>query len=577
MNRRNLLKGIFISSAITYPVYRLLSALIKEDKFQPLGVPKVSKTRNYIQFNFYGGPTRWCYDHFLNPYGSEFIQNPMTFNQFDPTSPLDQQKLYQFEYKKTHVPLLWSEELHSKRKMTNLLDNSLTIRGVHLEGTTGHPMNSSKMIAPGIGGYSIDGLLADLSKKPLTSITVGDTPVNRAFKSRASSNIKVKGDIENHLDYILSPFYLKTGDKENSKEMEELLDNAINILNQSETSKNLKSDLKRARIFFKESIEAFLAEYDSLILKYQEIIAAGLKHKIKGVDDKAIPTPSLPLTLDGDIEIEDALGPYKVNNIYILSEDLRQLLDSANVGKLAQNFALAEFISKYGLSSSIVFANKNEIGEIFRNVSAKTSYKEESLKKSYDKITNKTTITSTSAPGLERPQLSFDSHSTGSLINLLTCSKFFYIFSSCLDELINVLKATKLDNHKSLFEETIIHVTSEFDRVPKNSLSGSDHNEQAHVSTFYSGIIQGPIVLGNILVGSHQRDKNWGTIGNSAPVSSLNSKIGISHVSSTLSSLLRIPPIIKRSPSLIKVEKGRAIPIVELAKNIGENHETYNS
>ena len=298
-----------------------------------------------------------------------------------------------------------------------------------------------------------------------------------------------------------------------------------------------------------------------------------LKQRLKGVDDKPIPTPKLPLTINGDVKIEDVLGPFKVNNVYILEEDLRSILDHATTGQLAQDFALAEFISKYGLSSSIVFANKNEIGEIFENVITKSGYREDQLVRKYDKIKKQTTITSTREAREERPQLSFDSHGTGSLINILTCSKFFYTFSNCLSELIETLKTIELDKGLSLFDETVIHVTSEFDRTPDKSLTGSSHNEQAHVSTFYSGIISGPTVLGNISVGTVDKENDWGTVGNSAPVETLKSKVGISHVSSTLSTLLRVPPIIARSPSLIKVEHNKVAPLIELAKNIGGNSE----
>lgn len=572
MNRRNLLKGLFASSIAIYPIHKLIKEIIKQDKFEPLGIPTKGTTRNYIQFNFYGGPSRWCYDHFLNPYGDHYIHNPMTSNKIDPKKGPGDQELKTFNYKGVNTPELWAEDLVSNRKMRNLLDNSLTIRGVHMEGTSGHPMSSSKTIAPSIGGISIDGILADLSTKPISSITIGDTPVNRAFKSRYSSSIKINGDTPNRLEYLLSPFYLQDSTDTNGKEMDILLDKAIEMLNNSPESKVLNSDLKRARLFFRDNITEYLKEYDSLINKYSLIIKSALNHQIKGVDDSPIPTPKLPITVDGDREIQEILGAYHINGTYHLNDDLRDILKSVEVSRLSEDFALAEFLSKYGLSSSIVFSDKNEIGVMFDKVISNQCYRESDIFKNYNKKTNKTTISSMRNRRIEYPQLSFDSHMTGSIINTLTSTKYFYIFSSCLDELIDSTKKIKIGK-STLFDETIIHVTSEFDRSPREDLSGSDHNEQAHVSTFYSGIIDGPIVLGNIYTGENA----LGTIGNSAPIKELKSKIGISHVSSTLSTLLRIPPIIKRSQSLVEIKNNKVKPTIKLAENIRGSSENYNS
>lgn len=576
MNRRDLLKGIFTSSALALPIYKLIEILIKNDSFSPLGAPTIESTRNYIQFNFYGGPTRWCYDHFLSPYENRIIHNPMTFNQINPNISPDKQIHKTYKYKNINVPLLWDEDLLSKRKMSNLLDNSLTIRGVHLEGTSGHPMNSSKMVAPSIGGLSIDGILSDMSKKPLSSITVGDTPANRAYRSRRNSNIKISGNVKNRLEYLLSPFHLDSKEENKNNELEQIVDEAIKVLNKSKESKNLKSDLKKARVFFRDNISNFLNEYNSLISKYKEIIDKALKYKIKGIDDSPVPTIKLPIIVKGNVEIEDVLGPYRINNIYFMNEDLREILDKIEVTRLAEDFALAEFLSKYGLTSSVVFSDKNEIGEMFKNVSSKRTLRDTDIIKSYNPERNETTLSTKSKYRKETPQLSFDSHSVGSVINLLTCAKYYYVFSSCLDEFISTLKSIEIYN-KTLFDETVIHVTSEFDRVPNSNLSGSGHNEEAHVSTFYSGIIDGPLVLGNIYIGTNNKDKQWGTIGSSAPVKALGSKTGISHLSSSLSCLLRIPPIVRRSPSLIKIENEKVIPIIELAKNIGDSNENTNS
>ncbi|WP_417335014.1 hypothetical protein [Halobacteriovorax marinus] len=573
MNRRDLFKGVFATTALSYPLYKFINLLITRDSFQQLSSPKISKTRNYIQFNFYGGPTRWCYDHLLNPYNDKYYHHPMANNQISPSLSKKEKFYHQKKYKGINLPLLWHENLLNKTPMKELLNNALIIRGAHLQGTTGHPMSSSKTIAPSIGGLSIDGLLADRSEKLLSSITIGDTPVNRAFKSVSSSCIQINGNVNNKLSYLLTPFYLeKNGHRD--KEVDLVVEEVIHIINESQESLTLKNDLKKARQFFGDNITLFLNEYSSLVQKYDQIIKESIKHKIKGIDDHVIPTPRLPLTVKGDKSIDDLLGPYKVSNVYMLNMDLREILNKAEISQMSENFALAEFISKYGLSSSIVFANKNEIGNMFENITHEMAYTENMIVREFDKETNTTTLRAKSSPRKETPRLSFDSHTTGSIINTLTCSKFFYSFSNCLNELISRLKDIKLEKG-NLFEETIIHVTSEFDRWPEENLSGSAHNEQSHVSTFYSGIIHEPIVLGNIFTGDKNSSSEAYTIGNSAPVKELKQRVHIGHISSTLSTLLRVPPIVKRAESLVEIQQGRVVSRIERARNIEGSYENY--
>ncbi|ATH07769.1 hypothetical protein BIY24_07355 [Halobacteriovorax marinus] len=575
MNRRDLLKGLCATSIASYPLYKFINILIAKDSLQQLSVPKLSQTRNYIQFNFYGGPTRWSYDHFLNPYGDKYYHHPMANNQIS-QNLINKENIYrQTEYKGVNIPILWDEILLDKTPMKEQLNNALIIRGAHLQGTTGHPMSSSKTVAPSIGGASIDGLLADKSDKLLSSITVGDTPVNRAFKSKGSSCIQINGEIENKLSYLLNPFYLESNAKKN-QEIDIIVDKVIDVINQSERSHKLKEDLKKTRKYFRENISDFLNEYSILTKKYNQLIEESLKHRIVGIDDKEIPTPNFPITVEGDKSIDDILGPYKITNVYMVGIDLREILKSVKIGQMSENFALAEFISKYGLSSSIVFANKNEIGDMFDNVLHDKVYTEDMITREYNKSTNTTTLRANSSPRRESPKLSFDSHTTGSIVNTLTCTKFYYAFSNCLNELIRTLRDIQL-NKGSLFDETIIHVTSEFDRWPNDNLAGSAHNEQAHISTFYSGIIQGPIVLGNIFTGEPDSDSEAYTIGNSAPVKELNQRVHIGHISSTLSTLLRLPPIMKRAESLIEILNGKVVPKIERARNVKGTYEDFIS
>ncbi|MGZ3691332.1 MAG: hypothetical protein ACXVAX_07500, partial [Pseudobdellovibrio sp.] len=152
-------------------------------------------------------------------------------------------------------------------------------------------------------------------------------------------------------------------------------------------------------------------------------------------------------------------------------------------------------------------------------------------------------------------------------------NQFYLGLGSCLLELIDRLKATKIEN-TTLFNETVIQVASEFDRFPTQLGAGTEHNSSAYVTSFFSGIIQQPTVLGNVFVGRPKGGYHaQGTIGDSAPVPSLiNHNININNVSSTLSEMLRVPKIVPRAASLVAVKNEKLEPLIEPARNIENRH-----
>jgi len=574
ITRRSLiLSGLgFISSA--YPIAKLLEMIINspgQDSFSRFTSQPV---RNYVQFNLYGGPTRWSYDHFLKPYDQDpFVHHPMVVSENLGENNFSYET---FKHAGINIPSLWKNKLittsSNEVPMTNLLNNMMTIRGVNLEGSMGHPVNCSKMVAPKIGGISLDGLIADKSTRPFGALTLGNSPVNRSFKSKHSTVSKIPGDSDNYLKYMLEPFFLKEDlSIKHSEDIDKAIEDAITTLKISENEHPLHKDLHKARKLFRESIDGLISEYDDLVEKYSKIIDKSLNSKVLGVNDKIVTTPKFPFQVNGESELLKELGKYHYRGSLLCDDDLCNILKTVENRKLAEEFALVEYVITHGLCSSIVISPQNEIGNLFDSITSMRSLPLSKIKTTYDKNKNQTTFSSDIKSYVKMTEkCSLDSHTIGSLANFLTSSMFFYTFSGCLNELISVIK-TKNNNNENLFDETVIHVTSEFDRVPNENLDGSGHNEQAHVSTFYSGIIEGPIVLGNIYAGltKVQDPSFYGTIGNSAPVKELgNQKVGISNVSSTLSTLIKVKPIVGRSPSLVEVKDGKVLPKIERATNI---------
>ena len=567
MNRRGLLYSFGLLGSL-YPIKELLKLLVESPNSRTFSRLVKSPTRNYFQFNMYGGPTRWNYDHLLKPFDEDtFYKHPMVGTEFKTSSDSQIESLeYKLKkYKEVNLPTLWFNNIptidNKVMNMTSLLDNCLMVRGVHHGGLTGHPMVCSKLIAPSIGGLSINGVLADNSNRPFKSISIGNTPLNRAYKSVSSSSTSISTDNGNYLNYLLDP--LTSNRKRtipSSKEIELAIDEALDALRTKD--KRATSDLTHARRFFRQSIDGLISDYEEIVRKYEGLIKLALGTKIEGVTSRKISPKILQSNTDS---IDDLYGAYKLIDKYLLDDDLRDILKEAEIESMAKEFALTEYVLINGLSSSIVISSKNEIGNILNNVISKKAYSEEDLKNATNNFRHNTVAAT------------FDSHATGAYINLLTTSQYYLTLGTCLNELISKLKNTKIEN-TNLFNETLIHVSSEFDRIPSDNLAGSAHNEQAHCSTFYCGAIEGPQVVGNIFTSQERKSKLNVTIGSSAPISSFhNQRLNIGHLSSSIAQMLRIPPLIKRATPFVKLENEKVSLTIEKAKNIEGAYEDFSN
>jgi hypothetical protein len=68
----------------------------------------------------------------------------------------------------------------------------------------------------------------------------------------------------------------------------------------------------------------------------------------------------------------------------------------------------------------------------------------------------------------------------------------------------------------------------------------------------------------------------WGTIGNGAPVASFdNNPLGISNLSSSISSILRLEPIVARAPSFLRLENGVVRSTIADGKNVEGSYCDY--
>lgn len=186
-----------------------------------------------------------------------------------------------------------------------------------------------------------------------------------------------------------------------------------------------------------------------------------------------------------------------------LGSNIRQ---QVKLDDLANHFAMTEYILVNGYSSSIAFGVK-------RNTK-------------------------------------FDEHDLGFLDSLYVNTILNRALAACVLGLKDTLKSTPHKNGGNLFNETLIQISAEFGRKPKEDKTGSDHSPEAGSATLISGAIKGREVIGDIKYGSKKSVKYPGTYGETA------NGLTIGHLANTVADILRAPRPITAVPSLVVENSG---------------------
>jgi len=223
----------------------------------------------------------------------------------------------------------------------------------------------------------------------------------------------------------------------------------------------LRNNVSQAERKLLAGVAGVAAEWAPLVGKYRALITAVAK-------DKAVPG-----IMDGAIK-DSVAGRRRValaNPATIVDPgvdfDARALVsDNSSVSNLAESFAIAEYLLMNDLSSSIHLS----VGE----------------------------------PSGPHPKtgvmtrFNMDMHGQGRGSALVISAFYYRSLAACLHEFTNVLKNKALAGGQNLFDETVIHLCSEFSRSPRSAGEGSDHGWGANVTSLISGAINTPFVAGNI-------------------------------------------------------------------------------
>ncbi|ATH09151.1 hypothetical protein BIY24_14725 [Halobacteriovorax marinus] len=561
-----------------------LLALYPLNKFfqrnnQKSGRDKRTEYKKYILLNVVESPSRWMFDTILRPTNNDkFIENQFIATGFAHIGqePLDFSYEYKtFPHRGMNFPVMWNQSLPDSKGgsfvLKELAENMLIVRGCNMI-FDGHEINSKRLDAPSIGDYSITGLHDHTSPGLFPCLSLEGVKESgtaaQAYHSPSKNRIPIKHSHNHYVDYLLDSFLNSKEDDSSDALLEEILAQKFRRDHIGDFIKNLRQK-KKIRNFVKENYSLIKKDYERAISKYQNLIDRSIREtRISNLTDKRIPGIKFPLTLKKRVhkdktpfDIVDYIGAYKQGDRIIIEDDIRDIFKTAEIKELAKQMSLTEIALKYDLTNNIVM----NISAITEMTTKTISLDDLEIKSSGDKVT----ISKKKEAKEEVLKISHeaDSHETGSISTLVCDYLMWRAVASCTHELINRIK----EHGKSQWENTLIHLTTEFEREPGEIDKGSHHGFTGHTSTFFSGSIKETSLIGNIYSISHDQtdvSPGCGTWGKGAPVDKLgNREMVYGNIATSIADFLGCPSPMPHEPRIFKLDNGRIHSLVEAPTN----------
>lgn len=508
ITRRKLLKGMGAVGASAFAVDQIIYHVIRGAFNRAVAATSGSSSYTgyyYVGCYFPGGPPRWMYDLALynvdDPPNSDGIvpglkYNPMIATGWEAnnTTSTGSGGSMKSEYRLeevngVYVPPVWTSEIkdYSDYNLAKHIDNCMFIRGV--ETAPIHPENY-KHFSPDSSVPSTHAMTSLLDTSlgiPCVTLGMSTIPFHHP---NGMVPIVGSGEGGDALSSVLVPFQHEgvSGLKDNSS-VDAKIKGALEYLetlgkNYNVNSAILHEERKKAKELLESDLSSLESEFTGYYAEYQSIISNALSadSAISGVDDQAIYQCEDPDTNYNDSSVNSSPSttgyPNNWYNDIIGINDLRGNYSSYSNDDMATSFALAEVLLKNDLTNSLLL--------------------------------NMGQLTSGNAP------IQNDSHDLGAIGTTLYFSKYFQTFGGCISRFMGAasgsvgLKGFNRADGKSLFDKTVIHVTSEFSRSALMSGGGSDHGGDASVATIFSGMIQSPIVLGKLKIGERDQGETYG-------------------------------------------------------------------
>lgn len=510
--------AVFGPSALEILVGSVLSGMAERALAQSGVTP-----RRHLFIQLAGAPPRWTFDLFLTPFSTSAALNPdaMVATAFTESGGRYTGATYKTALVNgIHAPWLWQFDVPraggGKRPMAELMNHMLSVRGIAVEDFQ-HESAQVKSFMPLGSTNSIMALAAENSGTPIPTLDV-DT-IRYTFKSSSSITPVRLRTSGNMLESLLDPFTRKTGSGFISKRnaLSQEINGALAALKGYAVARHPQAghifeSQKGAQEMIQGAIGDISQIWSSLLGKYRDIVNRGIAihDQIPGISDRPIGNGAS----NGDHYVVNA-------EYYIKDADMRDAFTGLSATDLAEHFAVAEYVLLNGISGSIAICP----GCIY-GVKA----------------------------GGSRHAIDFDEHYIGTMVSLLTNSLYNRAFAGCMLELIDRLKAA------NMFHNTVIDLRGEFGRYGRNDGSGSDHAENAGIASFYSGIIDGPLLVGDI-------QRRWG-YGEAASVPQLGGKLDMGHLASTIATLIGVPSPVTARSSVVGIQGGKVVSLIGTSKQV---------
>lgn len=540
-----------LASLIRNPVDMLVNGMVDGIIQKAQAESGGAAPRNYLFFYLAGGPNRWVFDLPLSPnQANDVIRHPHVNTKFGANlNPVYSTVPITHNGVTLHMPSLWACNLPTVGggtvPMAKLMDGALFLRGVNMT-SDGHDINTTRQIRPTGAAPSLNGAVADAASTPIPAVATTLTPAADYKSARGVGLSNSDLSAQNPLGSVLQPFDRSQDRSQNylsrREAVESSVSRALDSLGAYANSTNPGAEglfrmRHRAEKLLREGVGNTAGEYVLLRNKYRDLIRAVASSTIPGVSDRAIPYRA---DMNGS-----ALSTMLSQNIITRNTDLRTLVQAdTSVTFLAESFAVAEYLVTRGYSSSVMggISSVNRVhGENIFNI-----------------VTEATAAAQVAG-------YSLDEHFHGSVVALIVDSFFFRSLAACLYELIQVLKA------KNLYDETVIHIGSEFSRIPRADQAGSDHGWSAGTTSLFSGAINKPVVIGNTLKDGansplQKATGSWGSTA-SMEIDAQKRPLHFGNAAATIAELLRVKRPMPNYSSLI-AESGSGISLtVDAAKN----------
>jgi hypothetical protein len=461
-NRRKFIRNSAAYSFLGYAVESYVRSLISPASINSYAGGEDILDKYYVGINFHGGPARWMFDLPLYKNSTEYSSfssttpNPMVITGWETNNTGSggglEGKYELIDMLGMKVPPIWTGK-------SSLLDNTIFVRG--LKNLSIHPAWESQFM-PRLGSLSIPGIISNYASSTVPCINFGVPSIPLGNSSGNNAHIVEYNGAWSEINAtksrvipkeLILPFKQITSVpfSENSDQMKDIRKALKKIaISNNFNNKALYQSQGEAKDAMLGGLEYIVENFVTAFEEYQNAHRDAMNTIITGLDDRPLKSNSSA--------VDKALFSEYINSDFTdIIKCIRKGNSTATNNQLCAGLALAETLinSQVKISRSFVL--------------------------------NGGTLFLASEAGL----LDHDGHGMGAAPSCLFYSKFF-------QGVINSLDLFKSRIGNSNFSNTLIHLSSEFNRSARFSGDGSDHGGDGSNTTIITGITPGKKILGEV-------------------------------------------------------------------------------